>query len=275
VYVRYNYFHDALRSLTAGTDASNFSFIRRIDLHRETIGLEKTIYCPDFSVGVRVPFVQVAQTDSKSPFGLGTAQSFDASDIGDVTVLLKLVIVRDCDNASLISGGVAFTFPTGPSTFVVRSDQPLIRPSSGSFSSSTLFLSSDLVAAQTPKDTSTTLVQPWLGFLLDCDIGYVQGFSSAVLPIGGDDVKLLSNSIAVGYYLNDLMTPTIEFHLTTPIERTGFFGDPIGIPDQFVMTFGTHFHLSCTCDLTVGAAVPMTGDKLYDIEGIAELSVRF
>lgn len=274
-FVRFHYFFDVLNDIPVGTDAANFNSIRRIDMYREVIGFEKTLWGDCFSVGLRVPIVQIAQSDNTSSLNLGTAQSFDASDIGDVSVVLKAVIVSEPCSGSLISGGVVFTFPTGPQTSVVRSDLPIIRPISGSFSNGAFFTSDEIVLAQTPKSTATTVVQPWLGFFLDCGCGYVQGFSSAILPIKSDDIKLLANSISLGYYLNDLVTPTVEFHLTTPIEKRGFFGDPIGFPDLFAMTFGSHFHLSECCDLTIGTSIPMTGRAPYVIEGIAELNYRF
>lgn len=274
-FIRFNYYNDALRNIPAGTDAADFNSVRRLDLYREVIGFEKTLWGDCFSIGVRVPFIQIDQTDNNSSFNLGTARSFDTSDIGDISVVLKAVVVRDPCNGSLISAGCVFTFPTGPQTSVVRSDLPLIRPISGSFSSSGVIASSDVVLAQDPRSTATTLIQPWLGFFLDCGCGFVQGFSSITLPIHSDDIHLLFNSIAVGYYLCDGITPVLEFHLTNPVEKHGFFGDPIGFPDLFVMTVGSHFSMSENCDLSVGLAIPMTGNSPYAIEGIAELNFRF
>src|SRR5262249_13974422 len=75
------------------------------NLNREGFGFEKTFLSGNASVEVRMPLLQ--QT---SPIN-----GFDASNVGDVTVIGKYAFFLDRETGNVLSGGLAVTAPTGPS----------------------------------------------------------------------------------------------------------------------------------------------------------------
>ena len=111
------------------------------------------------------------------------------------------------------------------------------------------------------------------------------GFSSIIIPTDSRDVTLSTGSLAFGYEvfraacpgesLINYVTPTIEGHATIPLNHRGINNTPTGFPDLFVLTNGVHIGLGRSADLTLGVAVPLTGPKLFDIEGMALLNFRF
>src|SRR5262249_15011010 len=96
------------------------------NLHRETIGFEKTFFNNNASIGVRVPYFQneAAASTSFNPAGLTNFATFpstadtavagntlDRSHIGDLTIVLKYAGINDPD--MVVSGGLVITTPTG------------------------------------------------------------------------------------------------------------------------------------------------------------------
>ena len=47
------------------------------------------------------------------------------------------------------------------------------------------------------------------------------------------------------------------------------------MPDLVVLTAGLHFGVFQRATLTFGAATPVTGPRLFDIEAIVQFNVRF
>src|SRR5262249_23541704 len=113
---------------------------------------------------------------------------------------------------------------------------------------------------------------------------YVQGFSSISIPTDGADATLLLNDIAVGYFayrtteadaLVRYVVPTVELHVTTPLNHRGTQNEPIGVQDIFDVTFGATVGLGSSSSLGVGVVVPFTGPTPFDIEAQAFLNYRF
>jgi hypothetical protein len=238
VFINYNYYN---RLGSAGGDVTI-----RPDLHRETAGFEKTFLDGNASFGVRVPYLQTTNGDGAS----------SGSDIGDITFIGKFAFYNDRSTGNLLSAGLAVTAPTGPDDILADGSR-----------------------------LHSTLLQPYLGYIWTSGDFYVQGFSAVIVPTDSRDVTLLTNDLGVGYrlYRNNSsesliteLTPTVEGHLTNPLNHRGLdsSGD-VGFPDIFVLTTGVHVGVGRNAVLTTGFAVPLTGPKPFDFEGIVQFNFRF
>jgi hypothetical protein len=219
------------------------------DIHRETFGFEKTFLDGDASVALRVSTAQRAG-------GVITDDSLGPTDFAGLTFISKFALINDRVTGNVFSTGLAVSVPT----------------TSG-------------IPMPTGSGLNPTLLQPYTGFIYNFERFYTQGFTSLTVPTDSRDVTLLTNSIAVGYYLYrapypedvwiSYLVPTIEGHSTTPLNHRGSDSFPIGFPDLFVLTNGLHIGVGRSSNLTVGMAVPLTGPKLYNFEAFAQLNWRF
>jgi hypothetical protein len=235
-FLTYNYFNGI------GSGVPGFP---TFDLHRQTFGFEKTFLQGDASIELRVNTLQAA--------GDGSLRS---NDFGDMTIVSKFALINNAPAGNVVSVGMAVTVPTGPD--LILEDGSRLNP---------------------------VLLQPWTGFIYTMDKLFAQGFSSIIIPTDSRDVVLSSGSLALGYnvfqsaYPGDSLisyiTPTIEGHATIPITHRGINNTPTGFPDLFVLTNGVHIGIGRSADLTLGVAVPLTGPKLFDVEGMALLNFRF
>lgn len=239
VFFNYNFFINANASLSGG----NFP---RLDVHREVFGFEKTFLDGDASIGLRAPIFETTGDGSVSRDGFG-----------DLSVVLKYAFINDRESGDVLSGGLVITAPTGV--------KEAILPNGG--------------------DIHPTLFQPWGGYIVTfgSDL-YVNGFSSVVFPTDSRDVTLWLNDVGIGYWLyrdpsdDAIVTgivPTLEAHVTTPLNHRHSATDPIVVPDWVVLTAGTHFVLGGGSTLLLGGAVPVTGPKPFDFEFIAQFNLRF
>ncbi|HEX5272843.1 MAG TPA: hypothetical protein VFW33_20235, partial [Gemmataceae bacterium] len=237
VFINYNYYN------RIGTSAADGGAIRP-DLHRETAGFEKTFFDGNASFGMRVPYLQTTDSDG---FAGG-------SDIGDITFISKVAVYNNRQTGSVLSVGVAVTAPTGPDDILADGSR-----------------------------LHSTLIQPYLGFICSAGSFSLRGFSAVIVPTDGRDVTLITNDVAVdlALYQNcdafiSSIVPTVEFHLTDPTNHRGLSssGD-VGFPDILVLTTGAHIGLGKHAVLNVGGAIPLTGPKPFDFEGIAQLNWAF
>jgi hypothetical protein len=114
---------------------------------------------------------------------------------------------------------------------------------------------------------------------------YAQGFTALIIPTDTRDVLLTTTSMAFGYQLYrasdpgerliTYVTPTVEAHANIPLNHRGLESTPVGFPDLVVITNGIHFGIGRRSNLMLGVAVPITGPKLFDLEGIAQFNWRF
>lgn len=235
IFGAYNYFND-LR-----TDGST-----RLDLHRETIGFEKTLFDRRASIGFRLPFLQT----NASPQG-------SESGIGDLSIVGKYVVRENRDTGSLMTVGTVVTVPTGS-----RFDS--------------LGLGGDF---------KTTYIQPWVGGLVNFENFYLQGFTSLAFPTDGEQTTFLFSSLGLNYRLYQnfapdarlrFVVPTIEGHLTSPLNNRGLGGNSaFGFPDIFVLTGGSHFGIGQRATLTTAIGLPLTGPRPFSFEGILQLNIAF
>src|SRR5262249_22216809 len=92
IYFDYNYFQNA-----------NGGGRLRLDINRETFGVEKALFDNRVSMGIRLPFVQTSKSFSDEA----------GDDLGDLSVVLKYAFVNDQFTGRVLSTGLVITAPTG------------------------------------------------------------------------------------------------------------------------------------------------------------------
>ena len=211
------------------------------NLHQEVFGFEKTFLDGNASIELRLPYLQQQ----------GATDALTATDIGDLTIITKYAFILNPDNGNVLSGGLALTVPTGPSIATIDGT------------------------------IHSTLIQPWMGYIYNFDRFYVQAFHSVVLPTDPRDAKLLFNDVGLYYWLYrnpnrflNFVVPVAEIHVTTPLSDRGPYS-PVYVTDEVVFTGGVHLGLGRNATLTFGAATPITGPRLYNIEAFVQLNWRF
>jgi hypothetical protein len=227
VFITYNYYDD----IRLGERIPGF----QTDLHRETIGFEKTFLDGSTSVGLRLPFLQTQFTDPIA--------SRSDSDLGDLSLITKFAFINDHNTGNVFSGGLVVTLPT----------------------------------ASGETEFNDAKLQPFVGGVFNVGNFYLHGFSSVAIPTDSDDTPLLFNDMGVGHFLytnpNTFLSqivPTLEVHINTPLNHRD---EPV--PDIVNLTPGVHLQFSGRAWLTVGAGIPLTGPRPFDIEGIAQFNFRF
>jgi hypothetical protein len=236
VFFFYNFFGDINSSINGATSSS-------LDLHREVFGFEKTILDGDASIGVRVPFFQLAGDPAA-----------DSSHFGDLSVIFKYALINDRRTGDVLSTGAVLTAPTGKS----------------------------LVSAVNP-DIHAWLFQPYVGYIYNMDEIYLQGFTSIAVPTDSRDATLLFNDAGIGYRLfttpaDEVITavvPAFEIHVNTPLNHRGSHSEPVGVPDWVDLTAGCHVGLYHRSTLSIGVCTPVTGPKPFEVEALAQFNLRF
>jgi hypothetical protein len=238
----------------------------------ETIGIEKTILSDNFSVGLRVPFIQLSGGSSTNNLngpvfvpGVGSTTTLpaivsDQSQVGDLSAILKYAFYNDRRTGNVICGGLVVTAPTGPSI-------PIAVPGPG--------------GTFTQGSIDPVLLQPFAGALYNINRAYVQGFSSISVPTESQFVTLAFNDIGIGYWLYrnssglvSSVVPTFETHINTPLDHRQP-GGSIFVPDIVDMTCGAHVGIGRHAIMTFAVGAPVTGPKPFDVEGIAQLNYRW
>jgi hypothetical protein len=237
VFVTYNFNDDVNGSI-------NPAGVPSYDLHTEVIGFEKTFLDAGASLGLRLPFVQLAGDSS-----------IDHTEIGDLTLILKYALLENPNMGSVLSTGLALTVPTGEG----------FRTGVGS-------------------EIHPVLIQPFIGYLWNRDRFFLQGFTSVEVPTDQRDVTILANDLGVGFWLyrcpygHQFLTGivhTLELHITTPLDHRGSENDPIGFPDLVDGIGGVRFDFCKHTSLGVAVGTPLTGPRLYDVGAIVQLNFQF
>jgi hypothetical protein len=216
-------------------------------VHQGLVGIERTLCNGNASIGARLPFVYL-NGDDNGNFG----------GFGDLELITKYALINCCETGTVLSIGLVVSVPTG------RSFAP-----SG-------------IGTVRIHDTE---FQPFLGVL--CSLGpcvYFQGFSSIFVPTDDNDVTLVANDLAIGYFLYrcsnydgllHAVVPTVELHVNTPLTHRGALSEPAGFPNIIDFTGGVTFELCRNSTLGIAAVVPVTGPRPFDIEGQAYLNLRY
>jgi hypothetical protein len=180
--------------------------------------------------------------------------SIGSSGFGDLSIILKYAFINDCDTGNVLSGGMVITAPTGPSIQTVYGN------------------------------INDVLLQPYIGFLANQDLFYLQGFSAVLIPTESHDATVWFNDIGVGFWAykadrctDQLLTaiiPTLELHVTTPLSNRSSTS-AISVPDIVTFTGGVHLGLGNHTWLTLGGVTPISGPTPFNFEYAAQLNFRF
>jgi hypothetical protein len=217
----------------------------RFDFHREIFGFEKTLLQGRASFGIRLPFLQTVGPNGLSETGLG-----------NISMIGKYAFYNDPDQGLLLSTGAVLTIPSG-STFQSLGLDP----------------SDDAV-----------FVQPFVGGVYDLGRFYVQGFTSLAVPTETNQTVFLFNSFGMNYrlYQNNapgatvrFVIPTVEGHLTTPLNNRSSPNRDGGFPDLFALTAGTQMGLFNRVVVKTGVSVPLTGPKPHSVEGVFQINLLY
>ncbi|AGA29089.1 hypothetical protein Sinac_4933 [Singulisphaera acidiphila DSM 18658] len=249
VFYSFNYFNN----MNGDVNSRLGSPINDMQVYRQLLGLEKTFWRGNASVGVRLP-IDTLWTNSADP-----SLRHNSTSVGDLTVFTKFLLYDNPAVGSLLSGGLAVTAPTGPASFA---------------------------GSSTAVGFRNTQIQPFLGYILRRGDFYLQGFSAIDVPTDSRDVTMWYNDLAVGYFVYQsadpsaflsAVVPTFEVHLNDPLNHRGALrpNDPAGTPDVLDLTFGTSFIIHKRLVATVGCSFPVTGPRPFDIEAVALLNFYY
>jgi hypothetical protein len=226
----------------------------RAEFYREIFGIEKTFFDANASVGVRLPLITDHLDSGSEPGGKGTV-------FGDMDIILKYVLLKDPASGSVLTGGLLVTAPTGP-------DNPL-----------GFTLPNPPGVSAVTAGPHSTLLQPFLGYIWRRGDWYVHGFSSISVPTDSRESTTMFNDVGTGYFFyqnedcNRLVTaivPTIEVHVNTPLDQA-----PFRFRNSVDLTQGLTLEMSRRAWFTVGVCENVSGPKIFDIEAVAQLNLRF
>jgi hypothetical protein len=190
-----------------------------MDVHRHTIGFEKTFLDGDASIGMRLPFFSMG----------GQSIAYDTGWVGDLVIITKYALINNRQTGNVFSTGLLLTAPTGGSPSL------LIGPG---------------VRAEQPRYQPVNLV-PYFGYIYNfLPRVYVQGFHGVTVPTDGALPTFMSNGVGLGAFLFrdpgaqfvTALVPTIEVHVNTPFNHrttTGAVGDELML-DSVNLTMGAH-----------------------------------
>jgi hypothetical protein len=248
IFYSFNYFDN----LNASVNRQLLSPISNLQVYHQLFGFEKTFLDGRASIGFRLPMNTIHLNSSASIPGLGGTSTA----MGDLSIFMKYILYQEKN--CLFSTGLQVTAPTGPGGFGGNKYYSYYRD---------------------------TQIQPFIGYLFTRDRFYLQGFSSVNVPTTSQDVTLMFNDLAIGYYVyrpadpNKFVTaivPTAEVHVTTPLNHRGFSAtDLASTPDIVNMTFGTNLELRKRAVITAAYVTPVTGPKPFNAEFLLLLNIRF
>lgn len=235
-YLTYNYFYDVDQFHRFGA---------RTDVHRETLGFEKTFMDGNASLGLRLPFVQALGDPDVSQAG-----------VGDITLISKYAFINNLETGSVLSGGLAVTIPTG----------------------------NGFLPEFYPENIHSFLLQPWVGGIWQSGRFFTQGFSSLIIPTDSSDFTIWFNDIGFGYMVFQTddpsrfvryVAPVFETHILTPLNHRGSLRDPYGAPDIVNLTAGTSIGVGQKSFLNIGGVLPVTGPRPFGFEAMVQFNWRF
>jgi hypothetical protein len=226
----------------------NYNFYSNVssaaDVHRETLGVEKTLFGGRASVGLRLPFFQVR----------GEQAAEETSTVGDLSLVLKYAWVNDPGTA--LSTGLVITMPTGPEAY------------------------SFIVKDGRAEELHPALFQPFVGYLWRRADLFVHGFGSIMVPTDSRDVTVAFLDVGLGYWIFRGggvlagIVPTVEAHVNIPVNHRGADDVP-RFRDSVDLLAGVHFVFRDRLSVGLAVATPVTTPRLFDVEALANINYRF
>jgi hypothetical protein len=237
-YYNYNFF--------GNVDVSVGPPVPFLQVHRHTLGFEKTVLGENASVGLRLPLLS-----------LGGDPGYSSQYVGDLSVILKVAVINNQETGNLLSLGLVIGTPTGETpTFPGGLGQRIVMPR--------IF---------------DTILQPFFGYIynLTPDL-YVHGFHSVSVPTDFNDVTYMGNDVGVGYWLYRNLDgvlkgiiPTVEIHINTPFTHRDITAN-LFMTDQSTLTGGATFAFARS---SIGGAVGVPFNGPHQIEAVVTCTLRY
>ncbi|MCS6851772.1 MAG: hypothetical protein NZ700_11460 [Gemmataceae bacterium] len=247
VFATFNYYNNIFGSTNDRLGAD----IGRIDAYRGMFGFEYALLGGNASIGMRLPLNTLSVGDGFTPGTGGTSTA-----LGDLAIILKYAVINERDLC--LSGGILIQAPTGPASFAGY-NTPIL-------------------------PVHSTILSPYIGYILGWGRFYMQGFSSVAVPTDDREVTLLFNDFQFGWYalvdrspsrIITAIVPIFEVHVNTPLNHRGILDDLNGLPDWVNLSYGLNVEVCRKSLLTFGVVNPVTGPRPFDIEAFAYFNFRF
>jgi hypothetical protein len=245
---QFNYYEN----VNGSVNARFLSPISDIRVYRHIFGFEKTFFDGMTSLGIRLPLNTVT-ADSPLP-NIGQTET----ELGNLEIFGKYVLYSDPANGRLLSTGLSVSPSTGPNRFA---------------------------GASYLEPLNNTTIQPFLGGIYRVGRAFAQGFFSIEVPFNSNDVTMMYNDYAFGYFLYEAVNPDqflsavvpiFEVHVNTPLNHRGVsLFDPAGTPDFVNLTYGTSFQFGRRARLLGAIVTPVTGPRPFDFEVIAAFNLYY
>lgn len=250
VFYSFNYYDNVNATINAREQVP----ITNMKVYRNIWGIEKTFNEGKGSLGVRVPLSTVTADSPNRNISTPTSTA-----MSNLTIFGKYILEENRATGSLVSVGLAVTPPTAPGRFA---------------------------GAPYLFGLNTTYIQPFVGYIWNRGRFYVQGFSAFDFPANPNDVTIMYNDAAIGYFVyrsdeaSDLVTalaPTFEVHVNTPFNHRDPYNrfDIAGTPDVVNLTYGLNFELKKSAVLTTALVTPVTSPKPFDVEWALLLNIYY
>jgi hypothetical protein len=250
VFFDFNYYNNMNDTI----NQRDLSPITQMKAYVYNFGVEKTFNNGMGSIGIRLPLDNLTANSFNNIVSTPTSTS-----LGNLTVFTKYILAQNMKTGSLVSACFAITPQTGPGRFA---GAPYLFP------------------------LNSTYFQPCLAYIYNHNRLYFQGFSGFSFPATPNDVTLIYNDIAVGYFVfRDLdssgwltaIAPTFELHVNNPIDHRDPFSrtDLAGSPDTVDLTFGLNFGIKNTAVLTAAFVAPVASPKPFDSEAVLMLNIFY
>jgi hypothetical protein len=248
------------------------------EINRYVFGVEKAFFDNLCSIELRVPFAGTANSDQIAGQGL----SVDHTEFGNLGLALKAALCRTAN--FLVSVGLGLSFPTADDSRLFLNGQPVI-----AIQNHAVLLEPLLGIAWAPSNR--LYAQLGLQFELDPSGNPVQALNTAgnlyrAGTLRDQDYVFLSGAVGYWVYQNsDSWLSGValqgELHYDTS------FGPQRSVQDANVLvsdfshvdalngTAGVICNFGQHASFSLGVSFPLTGDRLYDWNLIAQLNCRF
>jgi hypothetical protein len=250
VFFDFNYYNNINNAI----DSRNLSPVTQMKAYVYNFGVEKTFNQGMGSVGIRLPLDNLTANSYNNIVSTPTSTA-----LGNMTVFAKYILAQNLETGSLISACWAITPQTATSRFA---GAPYLFP------------------------LNSTYFQTCIGYIYNHNNWYFQGFSGFTFSMNPNDVSIVYNDLAVGYYLIrnpdpeawlSALAPTFEAHANDPIDHRDWQNrfDLAGTPDSVDLTIGLNFGIRHTAVLTAAFCTPVTTPRPFDSEAVLMLNIYY
>ncbi len=250
VFFDFNYYNN----LNDTINRRDLSPITQMQAYVYNFGIEKTFNEGMGSVGIRVPLDNLTANSYGNIIRTPTSTA-----PGNLTIFGKYILAQNVRTGSLVSACWAISPQTATGRFA---GAPYLFP------------------------LNSTYFQTCIAYIYNYNNWYFQGFSGFSFSANSNDVSMVYNDLAVGYFLlrdpdsSRLLTalaPTFELHVNNPLNHRDPFNrlDLAGTPDSVDFTFGLNFGFRNTAVLTAAFVTPVSSPKPFDSEAILMLNIFY